>query len=105
MKAAPELSLSSRKPEPSCNKRRERYERAVALFEQGKSKKEIARRLGMSRSTVIAYVAAGVVPRKKAQTPHLGHLGTLCWLPPAALAEFMLKVGSCTLYVQGSGSE
>ena len=69
-----ELSLSSRKPEPSCNKRRERYERAVALFEQGKSKKEIARRLGMSRSTVIAYVAAGSFPERRRRPPTLGIL-------------------------------
>ena len=73
MKAAPELSLSSNKKR-THDRRRERYEQAVALFEQGKSKKEIARRLGMSRSTVIAYVTAGSFPERQRSPPTLGIL-------------------------------
>ena len=73
MKAAPELSLSSNKKRTQ-DRRRERYEQAIALFEQGKSKKEIVRRLGMSRSTVIAYVAAGSFPERRRRTPTLGIL-------------------------------
>ena len=73
MRAVPELSLSSNKKR-THDRRRERYEQAVALFEQGESKSEIARRLGMSRGTVIAYVAAESFPERRRRISTLGIL-------------------------------
>lgn len=77
LKAAPELSLSSHnldRVRDSRRKRLKRYERVVELFEQGKSKSEIARQLGMGRATVIAYLAAGTFPERRDKTSTLGIL-------------------------------
>lgn len=77
LRAAPELSLSSRHPDrvqDARRKRLERYEQVVELFEQGKSKSEIARQLGMRRATVIAYLAAGTFPERRNKTSTLGIL-------------------------------
>jgi len=77
LKAAPELSLSSHNPnrvQDSRSKRLERYEHVVELFQQGHSKIEIARRLGMGRATVIAYLAAGTFPEQRSRPSTLGRL-------------------------------
>jgi transposase len=77
LKAAPELSLSSHnlnRVQDSRRKRLERYEHVVELFQQGKSKSEIARQLGMGRTTVIAYLAAGTFPERRDKTSTLGIL-------------------------------
>ncbi|MDQ3398796.1 MAG: ISL3 family transposase [Deinococcota bacterium] len=77
LRAAPELSLSSHnlhRVQASRRKRLERYERVVGLFQQGKSKSEIARQLGMGRATVIAYLAAGTFPERRDKISTLGIL-------------------------------
>ena len=77
VRAAPELSLSShhiKRTQHLCSQRLERYEQVVELFQQGKSKSEIARQLGMGRATVIAYLAAGTFPERRDRTSTLGIL-------------------------------
>ena len=77
LRAAPELLLSSRnlnRIRDSRRKRLERYERVVGLFQQGKSKSEIARQLGMGQATVIAYLAAGAFPERRDKISTLGIL-------------------------------
>ena len=77
VRAAPELSLSSHNPNRTNDPRRkrlERYEHVVELFQQGRSKSDIARQLGMGRATVIAYLAAGAFPERRGRTRTLGIL-------------------------------
>ena len=77
IRAAPELSLSSHQLNRTNDPRRKRLERyghVVELFQQGNSKSEIARQLGMGRATVIAYLAAGAFPERRSRTPTLGNL-------------------------------
>ena len=77
LRAAPKLSLSSHNlhhVQASRRKRLERYEWVVRLFQQGKSKSEIARQLGMGRATVIAYLAAGTFPERRNKISILGIL-------------------------------
>lgn len=64
-------------------RRRTRYEQVVALWAQGLSKLAIARRTGVSRHTIIAWLGVGHfperrqrVPRPTQLTPHAAYLRT-----------------------------